>query len=376
MTQVKGLRRPLFKTASPIEDAIKNDALKDILTVGGMAAAGGIGARGLLGLRYMFGRRKPNLTRALGPTVLSVPTPVYANAQDEARAQKYAGVLDDVNKGFSGMHAKVESMYPGVTSGKTTNHAGLANAASIAGSIAKPLAIGAGAYGLYRALKPKPKPIPAAEKTAAPHILSDRTELPWYYPGVTMAGVGGLAGGYKLMDYLMDKKRKADLADETEEAKAQYHQAMLDQYNPASVPAAGVVPDFPVPTKTVNPMPGAAKMSLKAAALQNDLDAMCEEVEKFAAEKQAMPGWMGQGLGAYGALASLLALGSGTAAYKFTKDRSTNKLMEDAIKQRERERWGRRPPEIYAVPTPVKLTRKGDLSQIGQTPVLPGTEGM
>lgn len=97
---------------------------------------------------------------------------------------------------------------------------------------------------------------------------------------------------------------------------------------------------------------------------------------KVSSVKQAdMPGWAGKGLGIYGTLAGLLALGSGTAAYKFTKDRSTNKLMEDAIKQRERERWARRPPEIYAIPTPVRLTRGGDVTQSGKAPVLPGTEG-
>lgn len=289
-----GLRRPLHKAALGPADPIPGEALKDILTVGGLAAAGGIGARGLLGLRYMFGRRRPNLSRAIGPTVISVPTPVYRNPKDEERAQALAL--------------------------KTAN-------------------------------------------------VTSRTQLPWYLPGVTLAGIGGLAGGYKLMDYLMDRKRKSDLQAEVDAAKADYHKAMIDQYDPAAVPAAGaVVPDLPLPAKTVNPG-GAPQLALKAAGLQADLDALVAQVEK-----QAMPGWAGKGLGIYGTLASLLALGSGAAAYKFTKDRSTNTLMEDALKQRERERWARRPPEVYAIPTPVKLTRGGALSPAGAAPALPGTE--
>lgn len=309
MTQVKGLARPLHKSAGgppaaidPVDAEIRSQALKDILTVGGLAAAGGIGARGLLGLRYMFGRRRPDLSRAIGPTVISIPTPVFKNPRDEVRAR------------------------------------GLAKAAN------------------------------------AP--LSGRTGLPWYLPGLTLAGVGGLAGGYRLMDVLMDKKRKADLEAEILAAKDDYHRALLDQYDPAMVPSADTMPDEPLPAKTVNAPAGAAKLRLKSAELQTDLDALANQVEKVGAEKAAMPNWANKGLGVYGTIAALLALGSGTAAYNYTKKRSTNRLLEDSLRQRERDRWSRRPPELYAIPTPVKLTRGGDLAPTGKAPVLPGTEGI
>lgn len=432
MTQTKvAVKVPV---GDPVNAAIRSQALKDVLAVGGLAAAGGIGARGLLGLKYMFGRRKPQLGRSLGPTVISVPSPVYSNPNDELRAQKMAGATE--------------------------------------------------------------------------HLLSGRSDLPWYLPGITLAGIGGLAGGYGLMDKLMDKKRKSDLAAEEAAARDEYRRALLDQYSPKSIPSADTMPNVPLPAKTVNPLPGAAKLSLKSAALLADLDALVKSAAplpgegvplprptrtappgwkplpgeagtpaappvapaparpaapparpapapvvppkpaappaappvarrpgpgpspvgagigalaggvlgrsvglgipralmaavpgaavgaaapgmarpvtqpiadrmKYGSVKKAdMPGWAGKGLGIYGTLAGLLALGSGTAAYKFTKDRSTNKLMEDAIKQRERERWARRPPEIYAIPTPVRLTRGGDVTQSGKAPVLPGTEGM
>lgn len=294
MTRPVGLRRPLFKAAGG-EDVIRADAINDILTAGGLAAAGGITARGLLGLRYMFGRRKPNTSRMLGPTVVSVPTPVFTTPLQQQRARDRA----------------------------------------------------------YKAAG-----------------AATRGELPWYLPGLTLAGVGGLAGGYKLMDVLMDRKRKSDLKAEEAAAEAEYRKALLAQYDPANVPGPGVVPDVPLPAKTVNPV-GAPRLSLKAAALQADLEELAAACEARA-EKAAgdMPGWAGKGLGIYGTLAALLALGSGTAAYKFTKDRSTNKLMEDAIKQRERARWAARPPEVYAVPTPVRLARGGGLAEAGAPPQL------
>jgi hypothetical protein len=303
MNQVTGLRRPLTKMANP-DAAIRGDALNDIMTVGGLGLAGGIGLRGLMGLRYMFGRSRPNLSRSLGPTVISVPTPVFTNPRDEARAQ-----------------AQAQKM--------------------------------------------------SSDKAA----IASRSELPFYLPGMTMAGIGGLAGGYKLMDLLMGNKRRTDLNDEVAAARDEYRQALLAQYDPANVPAAGSVPDAPLPAKTVNhPPAGASKLPLKMASLDQDLDALCGEVEKVAIEKQAIPGWMGKGLGVYGTLASLLALGSGVAAYNVTKSRSPNKLMEDAIKARERQRWASRPPEIYAIPTPVRLNRGGGLTQTAPTPTLPGAE--
>jgi hypothetical protein len=195
--------------------ALRGAALDDILAVAGLAAAGGVGARGLLGLRYMFGRKRPDLQRTLGPTVLSVPAPVYASPAAATAGHKAAG------------------------------------------------------YALYKQ---------AIEKRAE-GLLTSRSEIPWYLPGITLAGVGGLAGGYKLMDVLMDRKRKADLQADLQDARAQYRAALLSQYDPAAIPGPdGGVLDLAPPAKTVNPQPGAAKpLALKAAALQADLDTLYDK---------------------------------------------------------------------------------------------------
>lgn len=183
---------------------------------------------------------------------------------------------------------------------------------------------------------------------------SSRLDLPWYLPAVTLAGVTGLAGGYNLTDYLINKKRKLDLKSEIEDARDEYYRTVLQQYNPTFVPTAEAVPDYPLPKKTVNkPTIG---QSIKLASLDADLEDLCAEVDKVL-EKRALSNWAGKALGIYGALATLLALGSGAAAYSMTRSRSTDSMIEKALREREIERWMRRPPEIQAIPTPVRIVQ-------------------
>jgi hypothetical protein len=173
------------------------------------------------------------------------------------------------------------------------------------------------------------------------------TEIPWYLPALTAGGVGGLFGGYKFMDWLMDRKRKADLEGEVDDARTQYRRALLEQYSPATVPSAGQVPSLPPLAKAAG------------------LDELADQAEAAGERVLKQAGW-GTAVGAYGALATLLAMGGGLAMYGATKNRNTSSLIQGAIRQRERERWARRPPEIYAVPQPVRLTRQGDLEPRGQ----------
>ena len=57
----------------------------------------------------------------------------------------------------------------------------------------------------------------------------------WEYPVGMSAGAGGLMGGWKLMDWLMDKRRKASMQAELDRAQADYQQALRDDVNAASV---------------------------------------------------------------------------------------------------------------------------------------------
>lgn len=177
---------------------------------------------------------------------------------------------------------------------------------------------------------------------------SDFWSRPYVIPGVMAAGAGGLYGGWKLADKLLDDRRKADSDDALAAAKKRYRQALLEQYS-ADTPGLQ-----------------------KASSLAEDLDKlynMTKQAEPSAEE----PWWSrgggdsmlgsakGVGLGAYGALAALLAGGAGIGTYNYLKARSPEERLAKAIKQREKLRWATRPPEIYAVsrPTPVQVSPFG-----------------
>jgi hypothetical protein len=233
-------------------------------------------------------------------------------------------------------------------------------------------AVGVGARGLMGASHFLGRPDTDLTRTIGPQVLQigtpvytrkkdeERARLmaksasPWWtIPGLTAAGIGGLYGGYHLMDWTMNRKRKEDLASEVEAAKQKYRQALIGQFDPANVPTADKIPSLPsLPT-------------LKNAALQEDLNRLADRVEKVAQTIDKTAEWGNNAIGIATTLAGLLAGGAGVAAYNMTKARSPNKMLEQAIKQREKERWARRPPEIYAIPQPVHLTHHGELQPSG-----------
>jgi hypothetical protein len=152
---------------------------------------------------------------------------------------------------------------------------------------------------------------------------SKMTSLPWFYPAAMGVGIGGLWGGHHLVRHLLRKKHKADLDAEVEKAKREYEEAMLGQYDPQ-------------------------KVHKLAAAPRNRLDDAHAALEKAADFND----FLGQGAGAYGALAALLAGLGGTAAYKWTKKRSKAKLLEEALKQRALARQAATPPDVFLHPVP------------------------
>lgn len=209
-----------------------------------------------------------------------------------------------------------------------------------------------------------PTPVYTRKKDRERALLMGKVASPWWtIPGLTAAGAGGLYGGFKMTDWLANRKRKQDLDAEVEEAKRKYHEALMGQYNPSNVPLSDKIPAVPAPLP-------------KAAALKADLDAMVEAIQRNTKEVIKEAGWGENAIGIGTTLAGVLALGSGIAAYHATNKRSQAQLIADAIRQREKERWARRPTEIYAVPQPVSLDRAGGLRSIGQPVELSGSPAL
>ena len=96
--------------AKAMEAMHEQNALRDILTVGGLGAAAGVGVAGLTGLPSFFGRPKPKVDpRSTMQSVVAIPTPVYATEADQRRATHlktaYAQSRGDLPYYYPGMIA-------------------------------------------------------------------------------------------------------------------------------------------------------------------------------------------------------------------------------------------------------------------------------
>lgn len=253
----------------------RHQALLGVLAALGVGAGVGIGGRALLGSNYLFGRRPP---KQLPDTTTDVPIPYPRPAVEEEEEESLPKLANQ-------------------TLGQRLNEG--------IGSLAKML------------------PGAAAQTPS---------EVPWQIAGTTLAGAGGLAGGYKLMDWFLDAKRKRDLDEEIAQAREKYRQALTNQYAP------------------------------KMAGVSDQLDQLAETAEKRAADLvdtfvtgpakyiYENSGDARKGVNLYGGLAAALAALSAYGGYKYTRDRSTEALLEKAVKRRSREQAARRPAPLYAVP--------------------------
>ena len=220
-----------------------------------------------------------------------------------------------------------------------------------------------GGYGLYNVLRrnlakrkpsaqlaPMPIPVAPEEEEEEPQVpdmlktsswLSDMVEgnlattkegLPWYRPAKLMGGLAAGYGGWKLVDTILDKRRRQEVEGELEDERNKFRQALLSQYD-QPVPEAKVAEDSPL---------------VKAA---EDLDKLFDAVM----EKRATMGQTGgQMAGLYGMYAAPAALLAGYAAWSAAKKRRRKNILAKAVAKRKQRRQAMRPQEIFAMPVPVE----------------------
>jgi hypothetical protein len=58
----------------------------------------------------------------------------------------------------------------------------------------------------------------------------DLKQMPWAYPAAAAAGIGGLYGGWKLTDYLLDKTRSTEQESELDTARRDYERALASRW--------------------------------------------------------------------------------------------------------------------------------------------------
>jgi hypothetical protein len=160
------------------------------------------------------------------------------------------------------------------------------------------------------------KKIPTGETAETP------AGLWWQMPAAIGAGGLGAAAGYTGVEKLLATQRKKEIEDELEQAKQQYREALLAQYD-------------------------GSKQS-EANELGQELDNLFEKVSQD---------WPGQLLGMYATAALLSGLGGAHLGYMRGRKSSPHYALQKAKKLRRRRLAQQRSPEVFARPmTLEKLT--------------------
>lgn len=195
--------------------------------------------------------------------------------------------------------------------------------------------------------------------------VTGKTALPWYRPAMLLAGMGGLYGGWKGVDAVLDAQRRTSREQELEEAKQEFHDALFQQYDRPLKSA-------PLPAKKAS---DAADGGPAPGDLCDRLGGVFDRLEKAAQllkEGSRIGDIGGEAAGWYGTYAALSGLATGALVYEQARKRQRRAILDKALKRRERHRYYTAPPEIVAMPEPVlsikKPSLKDEAQQLSQAP--------
>ncbi len=162
--------------------------------------------------------------------------------------------------------------------------------------------------------------------------------IPWMLPATILGSGASIYGGFKLMDKLLDNRRKAELNDDVEAAKSQFNQALMAEYDkPVRVPKVAADEE-----------------------LGRDLEQLFQNVKEAGLLEKDATAWddllnaLGVGTGTYLTAAGIGGLAAGVGTYQATKKRQEHSLLQRANKMRQRQRWMSQPPALVAHPVPVE----------------------
>lgn len=166
-----------------------------------------------------------------------------------------------------------------------------------------------------------------------------KTEVPYYMPGVVLGGMGGLYGGWKALDVLLDKRRRAAQDDELTDAQSDFEAAILESQQ--------------------------RKVAADGSTLGQQLDDLFDKTMKAAAEtgdrleKQAdigdtLGGWGRYGTGLYAAYAAPTALLTGIWAYQKAKKNQNRSILDKALKKRQQQQQQQDRVPVFAETRPTR----------------------
>lgn len=162
--------------------------------------------------------------------------------------------------------------------------------------------------------------------------ITQKGSIPWYYPAMLTAGIGGGYGGWKLIDKVMDSRRRREMDDEVEDARESFQQAMSSQYKTGSDSELGTALD----------------------ELFGKLQKSANLWDKIKDSLTPSDDAIGKSLGMYGTYAIPTSILGYLAVKGMTDKGSTSKRLEKAQRNRALKRQQMRPAELYAIPTPIE----------------------
>lgn len=161
--------------------------------------------------------------------------------------------------------------------------------------------------------------------------VSDPQHAPAMMPLSLGAAAAGTYGGWSLADWMLQKRRKAHVDSQLQQAKDEFQAALLSQAQ-AAEPQKRASADDP---------------------LSDRLDVLFDAMQKTAEEqtKQANVADVASvPFGMYLTALGLLSGGSAYGMYNWTKNRSKAHLLDKALRERSRMLWQRAPQTVAAIP--------------------------
>ena len=155
---------------------------------------------------------------------------------------------------------------------------------------------------------------------------------PLMYPMSVGAAAAGIGGGWKLTDWLMDKRRTAQTEEELHKAKQDFQAALIAQAQASRVKRAG-----------------------DEETTGDKLDRLFDLLEKRAGSENMMD-YVAWPVGLYQLAAGTLAAGAGYGTYQWARNRSQSKLLQKALQERARRMWQQSLQPVSVVP--VRVPRK------------------
>lgn len=241
-------------------------------------------------------------------------------------------------------------------------------AAAPYGKMANDDMLGQAASGIYNTAI---KPLGLHKALDLPGGTTNPNAKPWQFPGMVAGGAAGLAGGWSLVDWLANRHRRGVQDSDVRDAEQEYITAIngLDAGKTAALSAAhaalktaevedaDVTYHYPCDcgwhgTKTGAPFPRSQRCPTCQAIVHGgrmkDAEAPAapsapaapaakmDPLRPFASQWQNYKNLGGGALNSWLGLATLAAVPTGALAYRYVRDSSDTKALQEALAVRQR----------------------------------------